>query len=1343
MRDTMALQLRRTASMRVRLVTTLIAAFAFIVQPYVGIIASQNVNALAVTNEAVINLDTYFVKSLYKGIATDITVNNVTDANGVKVEVSRTTDGSIVKTAKSSVLNTLNTGAAATAPIVIQSGSYSEAGSGSWNMPVGNPWTSTTTPTLLTVTVTRDGGPDLIATKNITPTMGTFATLAEVMPTPAVSTSSTTFVNDPKYVRENNGGDLTAQLVTPDSTTDVRFFVDGNVSAPIAGLNVGGAGATTSWWRLNTPLAAGEHTISAEVKIADQWYPVSDTGIVYSLDTPTATYVLPNDTKNVFRPSDNPVRVKADDQFNQFKSMDVKIGATTHTILRADCDLRAAGNYVLCDVDTSSTWTNLSEGVHTAVTSVKTQANNRLDGLTSRQFTIDGTAPQMLNVAIVSPTATSIYKDSVVLAHYVKETGQLNGVEFYVTKLRADGQCDPNAPKVLSSQSAQFVNHSSANDTWYYRTTVDTSSLNGVNCIFSVAEDAAGSHSNPQVKKFSANFDNTAPTYTVTSPLAGDVLATETQGNKIIVRGSFNDNPGGSGANYIQFQLVKDGNGLAVVTKHYAANGEILAEFDTTGLVDGEYYINVLGAADAVGNWAPAPHASIKVVIDNTAPAKPTITSPGIRTYHKTAPIKAEWTPVADTNGIKNYQIQYIYADGHTFNGTLCDGVNACREVPGNQTWRNHQPGTDEQGKMTIKVRAIDNAGNVGPWSDAVYYTYDHKAPDTNIVAPTGLVGNSFTVSGDAVDNLGLNRVYVQLVNRENNQRYGGTTINLIPEGASAHWSKTFDANALNLPDGNYAAHVSVTDMAGNSSSAGWTDNFAVDTTPPEGAVAYTGGATFDDVIYLKSINDLKFNATLTDVQALEHTSYAVWKSDSNFQNRTLFCGNWNGSITSVAISGTSDSVSGDVKDCSPTGDWSNGSYVIMHVVYDGAGNLTYFGGAYPGQKFVIDNENPTSIITQPIDGLVTNGNSLFIEGTASDPNFSFYRYYVWNDANVRVTPDVKKYVAVNGDILGDAIDISGLGNGTYRLRLSTADMANNWVAAYATFTVDRTPPSVAIDPLAPLTNDNTPTVTGTIELGASLELKENGVTVTPTITGTTWSYTPGAALADAEYEYIATATDIASNVSVPVTSKVTVDTVAPNFTVVDYGQTGNVIQPNVNYTPSAGDSYSWSAAPAGVTISGSTTLRPTFTVTKDGDYSFNLTIRDAAGNEDTKTFNFTYKTPATPLVSDDTTTTAGVFTGVTLTNATAAPVILADDGDGVQAVLGATDTSADTTEEKLAAVDPSDVKGAETTATQDDNKADAGCGTFLGICWYWWIPIVIAAILAAYYLFRPRREEV
>src|SRR5690606_33134949 len=159
------------------------------------------------------------------------------------------------------------------------------------------------------------------------------------------------------------------------------------------------------------------------------------------------------------------------------------------------------------------------------------------------------------------------------------------------------------------------------------------------------------------------------------------------------------------------------------------------------------------------------------------------------------------WTAVTDPSGIKGYQVAYAYDDGHHIGSNTCsevsmiDGknVSGCRDVPG--TSRGHEPGTSEQGGVTIWVRAIDNAGNVGPWSKYVHYYFDAAAPVTTMVSPTGMVGVKFTVSGKATDNLSLNRVYVQLVHRQTSKRYGGTTIHL--SGTEQDWSKEFDAVAL------------------------------------------------------------------------------------------------------------------------------------------------------------------------------------------------------------------------------------------------------------------------------------------------------------------------------------------------------------------------------------------------------------------------------------------------------------------------------------------------------------------------------------------------------------------
>ncbi len=107
----------------------------------------------------------FHVGANYTGIVVDVRVEGVTDAEQIVVRVDREDAGPVVKTNKPALLATINTGAAVsiTAPIVIQPGSYDEAGSSSWQMP-GAVWTSETVPTSVTITIARAVGADLVAT---------------------------------------------------------------------------------------------------------------------------------------------------------------------------------------------------------------------------------------------------------------------------------------------------------------------------------------------------------------------------------------------------------------------------------------------------------------------------------------------------------------------------------------------------------------------------------------------------------------------------------------------------------------------------------------------------------------------------------------------------------------------------------------------------------------------------------------------------------------------------------------------------------------------------------------------------------------------------------------------------------------------------------------------------------------------------------------------------------------------------------------------------------------------------------------------------------------------------
>lgn len=406
-------------------------------------------------------------------------------------------------------------------------------------------------------------------------------------------------------------------------------------------------------------------------------------------------------------------------------------------------------------------------------------------------------------------------------------------------------------------------------------------------------------------KQYTANFKDLAGnaveyTFTV-SPVANDspvisfVAPTPTEGS--LVKGTITPHVTatddyGMGGYYIRLWkgAFESGTENLVYNGCYSAPGAFLlgtsqdvacSAIDTTTLADGKY---VLSAQfhDGNGAWGQALRT---IYVDNTAPTAPTITSPGAHTWHKSAPIVNQWSAATDANGISHYQIAYNYDDGHSFGGdNTCPGVTiagvsgfiGCRNVNGLS--RSHQPNVSEQGGVTIWVRAVDNAGNVGPWSKSVHYYYDSTVPETTLIAPVGVVNGDFIVSGDATDNLSLNRVYVQLVNRQDNKRYGGTTINLIGEGKSAHWSKTFDIASLNLPDGDYAAHVSVVDMAGNTSSVGWTDNFTLDT-----AAKVTGN------YFVAMSNELNVGFTVSNLNNnAEKVEVALYDADGNLITKNV-----------------------------------------------------------------------------------------------------------------------------------------------------------------------------------------------------------------------------------------------------------------------------------------------------------------------------------------------------------------------------------------------------------------------------------------------------------------------
>lgn len=363
--------------------------------------------------------------------------------------------------------------------------------------------------------------------------------------------SDSAFVGSPKYVREGNfSSDVVSQIKVPSYAEAVRFIIDGvdNVNyhevTDVDVLNnnydsdsykINGAAGGSQWWRVQKSLLSGEYLVTAQFFAFNNWYPVTGSGTVYSIDLPNFSYVTPSVSGLYFRPTDNFVRISHDDKYNQFQSVTFRIydnngltGVNNHiaeyTVNRADCDLRQAGNYVICDLvrDFSGTVTPLQEGSYF----VRIQSSS-LGGagvrfthsnVNSFQFYIDNNAPTLDNFSIENSNPVLNYpsssvaqlKSQMVLSATAEDSsGNIDSgikeVNYWVTLPREDGVCTGNGTVLLSS----IVNSMDVDNK--YRTTLDISTLtDGFYCVSARAADNANSHSTP-IKSLKFYTDNTAP----------------------------------------------------------------------------------------------------------------------------------------------------------------------------------------------------------------------------------------------------------------------------------------------------------------------------------------------------------------------------------------------------------------------------------------------------------------------------------------------------------------------------------------------------------------------------------------------------------------------------------------------------------------------------------------------------------------------------------------------------------------------------------------------------------------------------------------------------------------
>ena len=444
---------------------------------------------------------------------------------------------------------------------------------------------------------------------------------------------------------------------------------------------------------------------------------------------------------------------------------------------------------------------------------------------------------------------------------------------------------------------------------------------------------------------------------------------------------------------------------------------------------------------------------------------------------------------------------------------------------------------------------------------------------------------------------------------------------NLIGTGSTGG-SSTFNVPlTAPLTEGPNTLSVTVTDAAGNESAVTQV-TITLDTTAPNapGAIALTtatDSGVDGDSITNNTTPSLTGTAEANSTITIRNASDQVVGTGT-----TSGAGTWTVNLTSALTAGDN---------------------TLFVTATDAAGNTT----VTPAQTVVTIDTVAEPIIAN-LDATSDSG-EFDNDGITSDTTPTISGIAEANSTIEIVVPD-----GFGGETLLGTGTADGSGNwslelspafsedGTYTVGVRATDVAGNVATTTAGFVIDTTAPVVpTVDAL--ITNNNTPTLSGTFAEGNALEVTVNGVTYTLDASqelsnnGNIWTLNLGGLavpLTDDTYDVSVTTTDLAGNSSSDESSgELTVDTLPPTAPTVD----GLVTQDSTpiltgTYTPgdiltivvggntyTLGDPVIADSPELTTDQAGNWTLDlSAITPLADNTYDVTATAEDAAGNTST-----------------------------------------------------------------------------------------------------------------------------
>ncbi len=761
------------------------------------LVLTQKTFAITGTEPAVIaEVLTTHDATNYAGVFVEFKPANFIDATDAFVTIERAAGGDVVKHMTPAKIATLINGGASgtvTAPFPIQERTYTDAGSSSWFPMTNNAWDATTVPTEAYVTVVTPAG-NVVSNKvpfSTTNRPSYESLLPPVQATEVVTGDTAAGENQPGWLFNRD-----TDTDTPfEFTTDKASIGNGSIYVLPIGANPSDKFIAENFIR--KPVV--------DIKSISYDFLIAGNGSVSDADDFYLNVYATIDDSNTFY----------DCRFDYVPSTGSTTAFTTASFTATDTPTqvtRRGDRIAACP----ATLAGMPAGSYVRMFAVSVGQSNASDvGLagyldkvvahTSDEITTYDFEPDTTPPAVPTNLRRVAKDDGEVLACGAITTRQV----LYPTW---DAVPDADHYEYTSYNgntigiNAQVVTTNQYMHNW-------TPTADGTNGFKVRAVDAAGNKSD-WTPICHITYDSTAPSAPTNGQPHNDILNTN---NFWFTWDASTD------ITAVTYEFQSSMNSAqvdGVLTTGLWQSGTLPSNtIHSVGAPDGTWYWQVR-AKDASGNvsaWSPI----WNVTLDTTKPAPVTITSPTTGDIFNTSTIRAEWTPATDATGIANYEIEYVYVR----NG---NPTTDYRLVAGNRTFRNQSLSGGVQGDFTIRVRAIDNAGNYSDWSESVTYTYDSIAPAVTLLSPadgTTQDGTSVTQTWESSDPDVSYYVY---------ESYGSTNTSLAPlvSETLTDTSRT----TTDVTDGTYYWRVKAVDLAGNEGP--WSDLWAVtidNPVPPAG----------------------------------------------------------------------------------------------------------------------------------------------------------------------------------------------------------------------------------------------------------------------------------------------------------------------------------------------------------------------------------------------------------------------------------------------------------------------------------------------------------------------------